>query len=315
MIGFLTLQTETPTATSTLAAPIQEVVDTVSGEVEQTTNVLSKLFHPLLEKLPSLVFALLLFGLGIVLVRQMMRIIRRAFERSNMDRIMASFLRSVIKIILYVLLVVITLSVLDVPMDSIVAVIASAGVGVALALKDSLSNLAGGFIILFSKPLKEGDRVDINGSVGKVEAISILYTRMVTPDNTTIYIPNGVVASGKIINYTDKEMRRVDLSFGISYQDDIDKARSILLTEANQAPEALHEPMAEVFVSGHADSAVTLRLQVWTKSENYWPLYYRLLENVKKAFDNKGISIPYPQMDVHVANETNPLSDSESDRK
>lgn len=315
MIGFLTLQTETPTATSTLAAPIQEVVDTVSGEVEQTTNVLSKLFHPLLEKLPSLVFALLLFGLGIVLVRQMMRIIRRAFERSNMDRIMASFLRSVIKIILYVLLVVITLSVLDVPMDSIVAVIASAGVGVALALKDSLSNLAGGFIILFSKPLKEGDRVDINGSVGKVEAISILYTRMVTPDNTTIYIPNGVVASGKIINYTDKEMRRVDLSFGISYQDDIDKARSILLTEANQAPEALHEPMAEVFVSGHADSAVTLRLQVWTKSENYWPLYYRLLENVKKAFDNKGISIPYPQMDVHVANETNPLSDSENDRK
>ncbi len=301
MYKFLTLQaTDTATSTTELAAPIQEVVDTVSSEVEQTTSVLSKIFHPLLEKLPSLIFALAIFGLGMLLVKQIMRIIRRTFEHSNMDRIMASFLRSVIKIVLYMLLAVITLSILDVPMDSIVAVIASAGVGVALALKDSLSNLAGGFIILFSKPLKEGDVVEINGSTGKIESISILYTRMVTPDNTTVYIPNGVVASGKIVNFTDKELRRVDLFFGISYHDDIDKARAILIDEVHKAPEALEDPPVEVFVSGHEANAITLRLHVWTKSENYWPLYYRLMENVKKAFDNKGVSIPYPQVDIHI---------------
>lgn len=165
-----------------------------------------------------------------------MRILKRAFNRSNMDGIMSSFIRSVAKIVLYVLLIVIALSILDVPMDSIVAVIASAGVAVGLALKDSLSNLAGGFIILFSKPLKEGDTIEADGVTGKVEAITILYTRIVTADNKTVFIPNGVVASGKIINYTDKDTRRVDLNFGISYEDDIDAARKVLLEQVQAAP-------------------------------------------------------------------------------
>lgn len=189
-------------------------------------------------------------------------------------------------------------------MDSIVAVIASAGVAVGLALKDSLSNLAGGFIILFSKPLKEGDTIEADGVTGKVEAITILYTRIVTADNKTVFIPNGVVASGKIINYTDKDTRRVDLNFGISYEDDIDAARKVLLEQVQAAPEALAEPEAKVVVFSHDDSAVVLQLQVWTKSENYWQLHYRLLEDVKKAFDSHGISIPYPQMDVHMPEET-----------
>ncbi len=303
MHGDLTLEVHAATDT-TQADSIQNVVDTVSNEVEQTTNVLSKMIQPILEKLPSLIFALILFGLGMILIRQIMRLIHRGFQRSNMDSIMASFLRSVIRIVLYVFLIVITMSILGVPMDSIVAVIASAGVAVALALKDSLSNLAGGFIILFSKPLKEGDTVEINGSKGTIEAISILYTRMVTPDNTTVYIPNGVVASGKIINYTDKELRRVDLFFGISYGDDIDAARTVLLDVAHHAPEALTEPEAQVFVSSHEESAVALKLQVWTKSENYWVLYYRLLEEGKKAFDRNGISIPYPQVELHLPEKT-----------
>lgn len=291
------IQTHTGVVTAT--EPIQNVMNTVSEEVEQTTNILSKLFQPLLTKLPSLIFALLFFALGFFLIKQIMRIIRRGFRRSNMDGIMASFLRSVIQIILYSLLAVIVLSILDVPMDSIVAIIASAGVGVALALKDSLSNLAGGFIILFSKPLKEGDTVEINGTMGKVEAISILYTRMVTPDNTTVYIPNGLVASGKIINYTTKELRRIDMLFAISYSDEIESARKIILDTVGSAPESVAEPEPMVFVSGHEDAAVILKLQVWTKSENYWPLYYRLMEQVKLAFDRQNISIPYPQLDIH----------------
>lgn len=295
------IATPVATATTEFVAPVQNVVDAVSEDVEQTTSILSNLFKPFLDKLPSIIFALIFVMIGYFLSKQILRIVRRAFERSGMDQIMASFVRSVIKIILYILLLVIALSILDVPMDSIVAVIASAGVAVGLALKDSLANLAGGFIILFSKPLKAGDMVEVNGTMGKVEAINILYTRMVTPDNTTVYIPNGVVAGNKIVNYTDKPLRRVDLLFGISYENDIDVARQILLEQVKNAPEALEDPVPEVFVSSHDESAVTLRLQVWAKSEAYWPLHYRLLESVKKAFDEKGVSIPYPQVEIHNA--------------
>lgn len=311
MNRFLPILFVSAAKTTEISAPSTEptenlpsVVDTVSSEVEQTTTILSKLFQPLIEKLPSLLFALVFLAFGVFIVKQVMRILKRAFERSKMDGIMASFVRSIIKIILYLLLVVIVLSLLDVPMDSIVAVIASAGVAIGLALKDSLSNLAGGFIILFSKPLKEGDTVEVNGTIGKVEGISILYTRMVTPDNTTVYIPNGVVAGEKIINYTTKELRRVDLQFGIAYENDIDAARCVLIEEVKAAPEALLDPEPAVLVGSHDESAVTLILRVWTKSETYWELYYRLLENVKKAFDRNHISIPYPQVDIHVSGQT-----------
>lgn len=302
--AFWTAAADTATGTTELAPAVQDVVNTVGEEVKQTSSVLNKIFQPILDKLPSLIFAVLFLLIGFFLVKQIMRILKRAFQKSNMDGIMSSFIRSVTKIILYVLLIVIALSILDVPMDSIVAVIASAGVAVGLALKDSLSNLAGGFIILFSKPLKEGDTIEADGVTGKVEAITILYTRIVTADNKTVFIPNGVVASGKIINYTDKETRRVDLNFGISYEDDIDAARTVLLEQVKAAPEALDVPAPKVVVLSHDDSAVTLQLQVWTKSEDYWPLHYRLLESVKKAFDRSGISIPYPQMDVHLPENT-----------
>ena len=302
--AFWTASSAVATDTTDLAPAVQNMVDTVGEEVKQTSGILNKIFQPILDKLPSLIFAILFLLIGFFLVKQIMRILKRAFNRSNMDGIMSSFIRSVAKIVLYVLLIVIALSILDVPMDSIVAVIASAGVAVGLALKDSLSNLAGGFIILFSKPLKEGDTIEADGVTGKVEAITILYTRIVTADNKTVFIPNGVVASGKIINYTDKDTRRVDLNFGISYEDDIDAARKVLLEQVQAAPEALAEPEAKVVVFSHDDSAVVLQLQVWTKSENYRQLHYRLLEDVKKAFDSHGISIPYPQMDVHMPEET-----------
>ncbi len=306
----------TVTSAATLAAEAAEttetketmpnVVETVTDNVEQTTSILSSLFQPILDKLPTILFALIFFALGVFVVKQIMRVLKRVFDRSKMDGIVASFVRSIVKIILYALLTVIVLSLLDVPMDSIVAVIASAGVAVGLALKDSLANLAGGFIILSSKPMKEGDTVEIDGKIGKIEAISILYTRMVTFDNTTIYIPNGVVSGEKIINYTTKEQRRVDLRFGISYESDIDLARRVILDTVQTAPEALTVPEPSVHVESHEDNAVTLVLWVWTQSESYWPLYYRLMEDVKKAFDQNHISIPYPQVDVHLTDAKQP---------
>lgn len=166
--AFWTAGADTATGTTDLVPSVQDVVDTMGEEVKQTSSILSRIFQPILDKLPSLIFAVLFLLIGMFLVKQIMRILKRAFNRSNMDGIMSSFIRSVAKIILYVLLIVIALSILDVPMDSIVAVIASAGVAIGLALKDSLSNLAGGFIILFSKPLKEGDTIEADGVMGKV---------------------------------------------------------------------------------------------------------------------------------------------------
>ena len=178
--AFWTAAADTATGTTELAPAVQDVVNTVGEEVKQTSSVLNKIFQPILDKLPSLIFAVLFLLIGFFLVKQIMRILKRAFQRSNMDGIMSSFIRSVTKIILYVLLIVIALSILDVPMDSIVAVIASAGVAVGLALKDSLSNLAGGFIILFSKPLKEGDTY-----------VTFVYDRFGERIETRIELPEG----------------------------------------------------------------------------------------------------------------------------
>ncbi len=314
---FISLLANTTTLTETnVTTTIDEdstlpaALEVVSEELDETGSILSQIFSPIYNNIPRILFTLVIFVVGVILVRQIMRVLIRALNRSKMDGIMASFIRSIVHIALYVLLVIIALSLLGVSMTSIVAVIASVGVTIGLALQDSLSNLAGGFIILFSKPIKEGDTVEVNGTLGQVEGISILYTRMVTPENIEVHIPNGVVAGEKIINYTAKETRRVDLKFGIAYDNDIDKARRVLLETVQKQPESLPEPEPVVLVSAHDESAVTLTLRVWTKNKNYWTLYYALLEAVKKAFDANDISIPYPQMDVHVTD--SPLKKSDT---
>lgn len=283
-----------------VASGVQDVVDSVSQNVAESTSSLNDLLDPFVSRLPALVFALVCFLIGMFAARVFLRLLRRGFERSKMDAVVASFVLSIIKIVVYVLLAVILLSMLDVPMTSIIAVIASAGVAVGLAIQDSLSNVAGGFIVLVSKPFKAGDYVEINGTAGTVEAITILYTHLATPDNATVHIPNGVVAGGKIINYTEKGTRRLDLSFGISYMDNVEKARILILKEVRKSTQALHEPEPLVVVLSHDESAVILQLQVWVRAADYLALQYRLMEGVKTAFDQNHITIPFPQVDIHV---------------
>lgn len=283
-----------------VASGVQDVVESVGENVAETRSNLSDLFDPIVQRLPTLVFTLVCFLIGMFAARVFLRLLRRALERSGMDAVVASFVMSIVKIVVYVLLVVILLSMLDVPMTSIIAVIASAGVAVGLAIQDSLSNVAGGFIVLLSKPFKAGDFVEINGTAGTVEAITILYTQLATPDNATVHIPNGVVAGGKITNYTEKGTRRLDLSFGISYQDHVEQARILILKEVRKSPEALQEPEAQVVVLSHDESAVILQLQVWVEAGDYLALQYRLMEGVKTAFDQNHITIPFPQVDIHM---------------
>ena len=282
------------TATNT-----QDIAELVTEEVEEATSVFHSLLKPIQDAVPTVVLAIICAIIGFIFIKILMRIVNHALKRTEIDGIAVGFLRSLIKIILYVLLAVILLSLLHVPMDSIVAVIISSSMAIALALKDSLANVAGGFILLFAKPVKAGDTVELDGSKGNVESVGILYTKIVTSDNVAVYIPNGNVSSSKIITYTQKATRRIDLKFTIAYENDIDLARQVLLNSTVLYDEILPEKDPEVQVSAHLDSAIQMQLSVWVKTEDYWKVYHGLLEQVKKDFDAAGISIPYPQLYLH----------------
>lgn len=286
--------------TETQTAPLENVVESMGEEVHHASRVLNAVLTPIKNAIPSLIMAIIFAFIGYALIKYLLRLVSHGLKRSNLDRIAVGFIRSVIQIILYAILAVIVLSILDVPMDSIVAVIASAGVAVALALKDSLSNLAGGFILLFSKPVKQGDTVQIDGTIGKVEQIDILYTKIVTADNTVAFIPNGKVTAAKIINYTDKETRRVELNLGISYESDLETARKIILETVAKHPLTLKDPIPDVVVKNQGSDAIELLLRVWCNSTDYWTVYYDMMEQTKQALDENGIEIPYHKVDVHV---------------
>lgn len=274
----------------------------VTEEVEEASSVFENMIAPVKEAVPTIVLAIICAIVGFILIKVLLKVIGHGLKRSDMDGIAAGFLRSVIKIVLYVLLAVIILSLLHVPMDSIVAVIVSSSMAVALALKDSLANVAGGFILSFAKPIKAGDTIEIDGSKGKVESVGILYTKIVTADNISVFVPNGAASSSKIINYTDKGTRRVDLRFTVDYENDIDVAKNAILEAAASFSEIHTDPAPSVRVSAHQDSAVELLLLVWTDTDDYWTVYHGLLEQVKKSFDAAGIVIPYPQLEIHQSN-------------
>ena len=271
-----TFETTSP-LTETQTAPLENVVESMGEEVHHASRVLNAVLTPIKNAIPSLIMAIIFAFIGYALIKYLLRLVSHGLKRSNLDRIAVGFIRSVIQIILYAILAVIVLSILDVPMDSIVAVIASAGVAVALALKDSLSNLAGGFILLFSKPVKQGDTVQIDGTIGKVEQIDILYTKIVTADNTVAFIPKG-----------------------ISYESDLETARKIILETVAKHPLTLKDPVPDVVVKNQGSDAIELLLRVWCNSTDYWTVYYDMMEQTKQALDENGIEIPYHKVDVHV---------------
>lgn len=275
-------------------------IETPEQVIENTTSFLSNVWDTVRAALPTILFALIIFFIGLVLTRIVEKMLGRGLRRANVDDTACGFLRSLIRIAMHTLLIVIILSIFNVPMTSIVTIIGAAGLAVGLALQNSLSNLAGGFIILFAKPFKSGDYIETNDAAGTVEAVSILYTKIVTPDNKTIYIPNGTVSNAKIINYNEKGLRRLDLEFGISYTADLQKAKALVEQVIAQQPTALHDPAPTVNVGRHDESAVTLFARVWVKPENYWELNFNMLEQVKQIFDASGVEIPFPQLDVHM---------------
>lgn len=295
--------------TEILTSALTETAETSSTElqipnvkesVENASSLLTSITDKFISALPVLAFAVTVFFLGIILSKILLKITAKFVERSNIENTAGSFLISLVRVILYILVAIIALSILNVPMTSIVTVIGTAGIAIGLALQNSLSNLAGGFIILFSKPFKSGDLIEIDNSIGTVDSIGILYTKIITPDNKSIFIPNGKITDAKIINYSETSTRRVDLVFDIAYGDSFEKARNVIRNVVESDSLILSEPEPLIRMCSHKESSVGICVQVWTENENYWKVFYNLTESVKLEFDRNNIEIPYSQIDIHI---------------
>ena len=281
---------------------VNEVVNTAVEETQHMADMFTNIGNYIREKIPTVLYAVVIFLIGIALARTAVKIMLKFMEKANIDKTIYGFLRSLVTIILYVFVVIIALTILKVPMDSIVTVIGAASLAIGLALQNSLSNLAGGFLILMTKPFKVGDFIESGDIVGTVENISIFDTTIITGDNKTIHTPNGTLSSAKITNYTEKDIRRLDLKFSVSYECDYKKAISIIEKIIEKHPLAIKSEGLEpvVRLGEHGDSALIIYTRVWVNSSDYWSLNFDLLEQVKDEFDLGGIEIPYNHVDVHV---------------
>lgn len=221
----------------------------------------------------------------------------------KVDKTLYRTLSYVFKIVLKILVVIALVGYLGLDTSGISALVASLGVGVGLAVNGALSNFAGGVLLLITRPFKVDDFIEANGYSGTVEDIFICNTKIRTPDNKVVYLPNGKLSTSEIVNYSEKDLRRVDLSFSIAYSDDFTKAQKIILDVAANESLILKDPEGTVRMSAHADSAIVISAKFWCKNADYWTVFFDMTENVKKAFDENGIEIPFNQLDVHVKND------------
>lgn len=290
---------------TTIADTTQEVTDATQEAVKQV----NQLTQYVQDSIPGLITfglkvlaALVAFFIGRLVIRWIRKIVRRSFERSGADKGVEQFVDSLLKYGLYALLVFSLISSLGFDTTSVAAVLASGGVAIGLALQGSLSNFAGGVLILLLKPFVVGDYIieDTNGKEGTVKEIQIFYTKLSTIDNKTIVIPNGMLTNNSITNATAKDERQLDLRVGISYDADIRQAKNVIEKLLEKDECIIKNEQINVFVHELADSAVVLGIRAWVKNEEYWTTRWRLLEEIKLLLDENGIEIPYPQMTVHM---------------
>lgn len=279
----------------------------VISELENVDpGVIEAFFKELPEKALNLgmrvVLSFVLLGIGICLVRLFRKVVRRAMERANADKGAVQFVDSCLKIALYAVLAMAIASRFGIDAASVVAVVGSLGLTFGFAVQGTLANFAGGVLILLLKPFVVGDYIieDTNKNEGVVTEIQIFYTTLHTGDNKVIVLPNGTLANNSMTNLTRMEERRLDLKFGISYQADLKKAKAVLMEIGESDHSVKHDESFRVFVDELADSAVILGMRMWVPTGEYWDARWRIIEEVKLKFDEAGIEIPYPQIDVHL---------------
>ncbi|MBU2864934.1 mechanosensitive ion channel [Reinekea forsetii] len=249
----------------------------------------------------SLALALAIFFVGRIIAGILATVVQKLMIRAHVEAILVDFVVGIVRSVLILFVIIASLAQLGVDTTSLVALLGAAGIAVGLALKDSLQNFASGVMLILFRPFKAGDFVEAGGAMGVIEKISIFSTLMRTVDNKEIIIPNGNIYGGNITNFSARETRRVDMVFGIGYESDLKLAKQILLDLVKNDERVLEEPEPVIAVSELADSSVNFIVRPWVKSADYWGLYWDMQEKVKLAFDEAGISIPFPQMDVHIA--------------
>ncbi len=270
--------------------------------IESTVYNLSWIMDKVIEYGTSLLFAILVLVIGFWLVKRINNIVVTTFEKKDYDPSLESFLASMIAISLRILVIITALSQLGIEMTSFVALLGAAGLAIGMAFSGTLSNLAGGVMILFFKPYKVGDFIEAQGESGTVKELRIFNTILNTVDNKTVIIPNGPLANGNMINYSTQTKRRVDFTVGIAYGDDYDTAKNTLLEFVKDDPRIIDEEDNFIGLVELGDSSVNLTLRVWCNTQDYWAVYFNMNERIYKEFGSKGLNIPFPQMDVHVHN-------------
>jgi len=253
-----------------------------------------------IETLVSVGIALSIVLAGYIVISILCSIIRKALNKSKLDEVLHTFIINCIKIILWIMVIITALNYVGIPVSAFLAALGAAGVAVALALKDSLGNFAGGILIILSKPYKKGDYIEDYQTAGQVEKIDLLYTTLLTFDNKVITIPNGKLANSTIVNYTRSENRRVDCTFSVTYQEDITKVKDILHAVAESNPIIFNEPAPLIGVARQGEGQIEVDLKVWCNTQDYLDVKYYLQEQVKLAFDEADIKMAYPQMEVQL---------------
>lgn len=255
------------------------------------------------EFVPKLVVALIILFIGLKLIRLVKKLIKRMGLTGKMDPTVASFTSNIVEWLLKIMLFISVAGMLGIDTTSFLAMIGAAGLAIGLALQSSLANFAGGIQILIFKPFKVGDTIEIRGLIGIVKAIHLMQTSMLTPDNKTIYIPNASIVSGDIVNYTNQDKRRVEINVGIGYQSDLKKAKILIEALFKEDKRIINDPAPFVGVKQLGESSVDLVIRVWAKTDEYWDVYFSLIEKIKYCFDENGIEIPFPQREIRIRQE------------
>lgn len=263
-------------------------------------KAVEKIIEGLVELGFKTIGLILILIIGFKLVKMLIRLLDKSKGFNRIEKNIKSFILSFISIVLKILVFITAFAYVGVPMTSMLTVFGTATLAIGLALQGGLTNMVGGILLLAFKPFQIGDYIETHSDSGTVDEITIFYTVLKTPDNKKIVIPNGPLSNETIINYSSLEKRRLDLNFSVSYNSDIDKVKKILQQTIEKEDLVLKDEKIFVRLSSHGDSALIFTIRVWVKTENYWDLKFNLEENVKKAFDENNIEIPYPQLDVHL---------------
>ena len=280
------------------AGSLSDILPLESTSPEEVTETFERISSSMTWS--KALYVALLFVICVVGMRLVISILDRTMTRLRIEPTVHKFTRSCLKVIMWMVTLLVLAGYIGIPVDSFVAVLGIIGVALSLALQGILYNLAGGIMVMVSKPFAVGDYVDAAGLSGTVAEIGLVYTRLKTIDNKIIFVPNGEISGEKITNYNSQDRRRVDLSFAVSYEDDPERVKQVIREVVGAHPKALFTPEPFVRTTALGDSSVSYTLRVWCATEDYWELYYDLLEQVRAAFDRNGIGLTYNHLNVHL---------------